>query len=156
EKFKELREPKVVIETTIDNLLNIVEEQYYWDKLILGDLVKIKYPQMGIEYMAKIIEIDYDLNNGEVSLTIANQKDLLNETDKLVQLLYGNASASTIIQNNKYKWDKVQDVQNEVMELLQNEWDATKQKIIAGVNNSVEIGNRGIIIKNPDFPNEVV
>jgi hypothetical protein len=106
--------------------------------------------------MAKIIQIDYDLENSEISLTIANTTDLLSETDKLVQLLYNSSSASTTIQNNKYKWDKVAYVQDQVSALVQGEWDATKNKIIAGVNNSVEVGNRGIIIKNPDYPDEVV
>lgn len=155
-KFDELRQPKVVIDVTIENLLNIIEEQYYWDKITLGDLIKVRYPQMNIEYMAKIIQIDYDLANSEISLTIANTTDLLSETDKLVQLLYNSSSASTIIQNNKYKWDKVAYVQDKVGELISNEWDATKNKIIAGVNNSVEVGNRGIIVKNPDFPDEIV
>jgi Prophage endopeptidase tail len=155
-KFEELRQPKVVIDVTIDNLLNIIEEQYYWDKLVLGDLIKVKYPQMNIEYMAKIIEINYDLENGEASLVIANTTDLLNETDKLVQLLYSSSSASSLIQNNKYKWDKINAVEKEVNAIITQEWDANKNKIIAGVNNSIEVGNRGILITNPDFPQEVV
>jgi phage minor structural protein len=155
-KFEELRQPKVVIDVTIDNLLNIIEEQYYWDKLVLGDLIKVKYPQMNIEYMAKIIEINYNLEAGEASLVIANTTDLLNETEKLVQLLYSSSSASTLIQNNKYKWDKINAVSDEVNAILTQEWDANKNKITAGVNNTIEVGNRGIIIKNPDYPQEVV
>lgn len=155
-KFQEIRQPKVVIDVTIDNLLNIVEEQYYWDKLVLGDLVKVKYPQMKIEYTAKIIEMKYDFENDEVSITIANTTDLLSETDKLVQLLYNNSSASALVKSNKYKWDKVNAIENTVSNIVTSEWDATKQKIIAGVNNSIEIGNRGMIVTNPDNPNEVV
>lgn len=155
-KFVEIREPKVVIEVEIDNLMNIVEEQYYWDKLQLGELIKVKYSQMDIEYMAKIIEINFDFENGEASLTIANTKDLLSETEKLVQLLYGSQSASQIVQNNKYKWNKVNAVSKQVSQLLTNEWDANKNKIIAGVKNSIEVGNRGIIVTNPDFPQEMV
>ena len=155
-KFQELRQPKVVIEVDIDNIMNIMEEQYYWDKLVLGDLIKVKYPQMNIEYMAKIIEIKYDLENSEASITIANTTDLLNDTEKLVKMLYGNSSASSVIASNKYKWDKINAVQQSVISLLTDEWDASKQKIIAGVNNSIEVGNRGIIITNPDFPDEMV
>ncbi|MFQ3543661.1 phage tail spike protein [Halobacillus rhizosphaerae] len=155
-KFSELREPKVVIDVSLDNLLNVMEEQYYWDKLTLGDLIKVKYPQMDIEYMAKIIEINYDFEASEVNLTIANTTDLLSDTEKLVKLLYSNSSASTLVQNNKYKWEKINAVQQEVNQIITQEWDATKQKITAGVNNSVEVGKRGIIIRNPDFPDEVV
>ncbi|AKQ08519.1 hypothetical protein PQE66_gp204 [Bacillus phage PBC2] len=155
-KFEEIRQPKVVIDVTIDNLLNIIEEQYYWDKLILGDLVKVKYPQMKIEYTAKIIEMKYDFENDEVSITIANTTDLLSETDKLTQLLYNNSSASALVKNNKYKWDKVNVIEDVVSNIVTSEWDATKQKIIAGVNNSIEIGNRGMIVTSPDNPNEMV
>ena len=155
-KFAELREPKVVIEVTIENLLSVLEEQYYWDKINLGDLIKVKYSHMNIEYMAKIIEINYDLEAQEATLTVANTTDLLNDTEKLIQLLNSNSSATSMIQSNKYKWDKINAVSQEVSSILTQEWDATKNKIIAGVNNTIEVGRRGIIIKNPDFPDEVV
>ncbi|NUJ17371.1 hypothetical protein FKN04_12350 [Bacillus glycinifermentans] len=155
-KFEELRQPKVVIEVDIVNLMNILEEQYYWDKFMLGDLIKVKYPQMNIEYMAKITEINYDLEEGEATLTITNTKDLLNDTEKLVKILYSNSSASSLVQSNKYKWDKISSVSKQVNSILTNEWDANKNKIIAGVKNSVEVGNRGIIIRSPDLPNDIV
>lgn len=155
-KFEEMRQPKVVIDVTIDNLLNIIEEQYYWDKLVIGDLIKVKYPQMNIEYMAKIIEINYDLEAGEASIIIANTSELLDDMEKLQQILHSNSSASSLVQNNKYKWDKVNAVAKEVSAIVSQEWDANKNKITAGVNNTIEVGNRGIIIKNPDFPDEVV
>jgi len=155
-KFQELREPKVVLDVTIDNLLDVIEEQYYWDKLVLGDLIKVKYPQMKIEYMAKIIEIKYNFEEREASITVANTKDILSDTDKLVQLLYSSSSASSVIQANKYKWDKVNKIEDVVSNIVTSEWDATKNKIIAGVNNSIEIGNRGMIVTSPDNPNEVV
>ncbi|UGO50797.1 prophage tail protein [Bacillus phage vB_BanS_Sophrita] len=155
-KFEEIRQPKVVIEVTIDNLLDVIEEQYYWDKMNLGDLIQVKYPQMDIIYMAKIIEISYNFTDREASITIANTKDLLSDTEKLVQLLYNNSSASSLVQNNKYKWDKVNKIEDVVSNIVTSEWDATKQKIIAGVNNSIEIGNRGMIVTSPDNPDEVV
>src|SRR5690606_8343579 len=64
-KFSELRQPKIVIDIDIDNLFNVIEEQYYWDKLNIGDLIKVKYPQMNIEYKSRIIEINYDFANDE-------------------------------------------------------------------------------------------
>lgn len=155
-EFNRLRTPKVVIEATIANLLEVIEEQYYWDKLVLGDLIKVKYPQMNIEYMAKIIEMNYDFDEGEVDLVIANTADLLDENEEFAQIIQSSKSATSTIQNNKYKWDKVSRIEDEVIPLITQEWDANKRKIIAGVRNSIQIGNRGIIIENPDFPNEVV
>src|SRR5690606_38289118 len=87
---------------------------------------------------------------------IANTTELLNDVEKLQQILYEGVSATTLIENNKYKWDKINAVEREVYSIITQEWDANKNKITAGVNNTIEVGNRGIIIKNPDFPDEVV
>ncbi len=155
-EFEKLRQPKVVIDVDMDNLLNIVEEQYYWDKLVIGDLVKVKYPQMNIEYMATIIEINYNLEDGEANVVIANTKDLLDDTERLIEIIYKSSSSTTLLETSKHKWDKVNGIEKDITKLINSEWDATKNKIIAGVNNSVEVGNRGIIITNPTFPNEVI
>lgn len=156
EKFIEMREPKVVINVDIENLFEMIEEQYYWDKLVLGDLIKIKYPQMKIENMARIIQMDLDFESGSISVTIANTNKTGDEMEQLKDLLSKSQSASTILDNSKYKWDKVGFVEDEIYKLLNQEWDANKRKLTAGVNNQIEVGNRGIIIKNPDFPNEVI
>lgn len=154
-KFKTMREPKVVLTIDVENFLEIVEEQYYWDKLVLGDLIKIRYPLMNIEYMATIVQIDYDFEGGSISLTIANTTKL-NENDEMREILYNSKTASSIVMNNKYIWDKVGELDGRVWKLLNEEWDANKQKITAGVNNEIEIGKRGVIVTNPDNPNEIV
>lgn len=155
-KFKEVREPKVIIDVSIANILNSIEEQHYWDKLVIGDYIKVSYPQMNIEYKAKIIEMNFDIDNNEVELKIANTDLIMDDLDKLAELLYSNKTATTMIENNKKRWDKIISVEDEVHKILTSEWDATKNKIIAGVRNSIEIGNRGIIIENPDFPDEIL
>ena len=155
-KFSELREPKVAVEATMDSIYNNVEEQYYWDKIVLGDLAKVDYVPMAIEYMAKIIEMEFDFENEDVTLTIANTKDILSDSEKLTQLIYGSSYATSLVENNKYKWDRINAISKDVSSLLSSEWDANKQKIIAGVNNSIEVGKRGIIITNPDVPDEMV
>lgn len=154
-KFTSMREPKVVINIDIENFLEVIEEQYYWDKLVLGDLIKIRYPSMNIKYLAKIIQIDYNFESGEISLTIANAEKL-NEMDEIKEILYNSKTASTIITNNKNIFEKVGELDGRVWRLLNEEWDANKQKITAGVNNEIEIGKRGIIITSPDNPNDMV
>lgn len=154
-KFKESREPKVVISIDIDNFFNILEEQYYWDKLVLGDMIKVKYPQMNMEYMARIVEINFDFESDDISLVIANTEKA-DSMDKLKEILNNTKTATSILQNGKYKWDKINEINDEVYRLINSEIDATKNKIIAGINNEIEIGRRGIILRNPDYPSEVV
>lgn len=154
--FEELRQPKTVIELTLDNFLNIIEEQYFWDKIDLGEQIKVKYQQMKIEYMATIVEINYNFENMEISLTIANTEKLLDETEWLQQIMSESKSATTLIENSKYKWDQIIQIKQEVIPLITNEWDANKRKIIAGANNCITIGSRGILVSTPDNPNEML
>lgn len=156
EKFREIRQPKIVVEIDMENLLEIVEEQVYWDRLVLGDKIKVKYPYMNIDFMARIMAIEYDFSNKNIKVTISNSLNIGNEIDALADSLYKSNYVSSILTNNKYKWDKTEVIEDEVYKLINAEYDATKRKILAGINNSVEIGGRGIIVRNPDFPDEMV
>src|SRR5690606_38424905 len=80
----------------------------------------------------------------------------LSSMDKLTQLLEDSKSATTVLENSKYKWNKVDALEEEVLRMITDTWDANKQKIIAGVNNTIEIGKRGIIVQNPSFPEEIL
>lgn len=156
ERFISLREPKVVITVDIENLFEMIDEQYYWDKLNLGDDIKIRYPQMNIEYIAKIIEINFDFEGGTINITIANTDKIGDEMDRLKELLYKSQTTTSILESNKYSFNKIPTIEDEIYRLVNGEWDANKNKITAGVNNQIEIGNRGIIVRNPDIPNEIV
>ena len=155
-RFQTLREPSVVITVDIENLFEMIEEQYYWDKLNLGDIVEVYYPQMNLEYRARIIEINFDFEGGSINITISKAEKKGDEWDTLDKLLSNARTASSILENHKYKWDRVRDVQDEVYKLINDEWDANKRKIVAGVNNQIEIGSRGVILTSPDLPNEMV
>lgn len=156
EKFKEIRKPKLVAETSIANIYNSLDEQYYWDKLVLGDYIDIEYSQMNIHYRSKIIKMTLNIDDEDIDLTVANTDELMDDTARLIELLYSNKTATTLIESNKYKWDKINAVEKQVHDIITQEWDATKRKIIAGVHNNVQIGKRGIIVENPMNPNEII
>ena len=155
-KFAEIRSPKIVVEISIDNLLNVVEEQYYWDKIVLGDMIQVKYPNMKINYKSTIVGLDFDLDEMDCSVKIANHTDNLDSIDKLVSIIYENQTTALTVSNNKYKWDSIIDVRDRVDQLRDGEIDAVKNRIKAGVNESVNIGDNGIVLTNPNFPEEMV
>lgn len=158
-KFKEIRKPKVVVNIGLSSFLNSIEDQYYWDKLGIGELIRIKYPQMNMDYMSKIVGIDIGFDGqvaDDIRVTIANTAEIGTDMDKLKDILYSSQNATTVIQNNKYKWDKVVKVEDKVFEMLTGEINANKQKIIAGVDNQIEISGRGMLVRTPSNPNEMV
>jgi len=124
--------------------------------LVLGDIITIKHERLGIKIKAKIIAISYDFENGNISLTIANIEDVLTDEEKFITTLYNTVSTSTTVNINKDKWDKAEKVATEFDKYKNSAIETTKQKIIAGTNETVEISRRGLLIKNNDDPNKFI
>lgn len=153
-EFEKLLEPQIVIQINVVNFLNVLEHQSDWKKLVLGDIVTIKHDILGLEpTKAKIIEITYSFDNNDIQLTIANVEDIRNDEQKFIESLYGAISTSITVDVEKYKWSKAEENAIALDNFFNQAIDATKQKIIAGVNETVEISNRGLLIRDKDDPN---
>lgn len=148
--------PKVLIDISLVNFYNVIEEQYYKDKIKIGDIVRVTNNKIGITYEAPIINIEYDFEENNVQLKIAQDKSLLDENGKLKQIIDNAQSTTDIVSSNKQYWDSIKKVESEVDKLLSEEWDANQKQISAGVNNEITMGKRGLLVKNPDRPNELL
>lgn len=152
-EFEYLKTPQVTLSIDIVNFLDIVEAQRDWDKLVLGDIINVHYGHMNVNVTAKIIEYSIDHEQSSITITIANVKDILTDEQKLIKMLYNSSSASTTLDMSKSKWDSISATRSTVDQIINNTWDANKRIIEAGINNSVSISQRGIMITNPDDPN---
>ena len=153
EKFKELKNPIVTIVIDIVNLLEVLEEHNNWHKLEIGSLINVFYDKFNLSIEAKILQMDFDFNNNTVSLTISNVKDIQTNQEKFIKALYGAINTSTTVSIEKNNWAKALEVKEQFDSFINREFDATKQKIIAGTNETVEISRRGLLIKSDVDPN---
>src|SRR5690606_7859771 len=156
EKFVELKKPKTSFDIDIINFMEVLEEQHNWNRLALGDDIRIQYDLMDINIQAKVIKISFNYQTKTIQLRIANVKEIEGKYTKLLDMLKSSYSTSTKVEMSKYKWDETTRKTNEVARLMEQEYDATQRRIIAGANETVTIDNRGITIRNPDFPNEII
>lgn len=154
--FQTMKIPPVTIKVDIVNLLDIVEEQRNWDKLVLGDIINIRYERLNINAQAQIIEMDFNYEDGTVTITISNTKEINDDLNKYLNMLYQSVSSSSVVDMNKYKWNDTVATVDDVTTILNNVWDTAKRAIESGVNNSVTVDRRGITIKNPDDPNKYI
>ena len=145
-KFEDLKNPQTVISIDIVNFLEIIEEQHNWDKLNLGDTIYIKYDNFNIDVTAKIIEIQYNYEDGNINLTIANIKDYLNNEKKLLKMLYNSVSTSSEIDMNRYKYNSAYDISNNLAQVINNIYNETTQTINGAVNETVTLDRRGLTI----------
>jgi len=105
DEMESRKNPVTIIQINIVNFLEIISEQYNWNKINLGDSIAIKHEQLGIDLTARIIEVSFDFESAEIQLTISNVKS---KNSKLEDILYQTSSLVDIIDVNKLKWDKSQ------------------------------------------------
>jgi len=149
-EFEKICKPEISIKLDLINFLEVLEMQHMWDKLVLGDFCTVYYPPLNISIKARIINIDFDYENGSITLTIANVEQILTDEQKFLNNLYNTISTSTSVNMDKYKYDGAYSTSTEIEQIINNTWDAVTRNIKAGVNESVTIGRGGIIITSPD------
>lgn len=150
--FKQSQEPKIQLTVSIIDFLSVIECQNDWDKLGLGDSIRIRYDRLKVNILAKIIEINYDFENFEISLTIANEKDLKDGSALLMDLLNKADLTSTIVSMDKDGWNLSKENNGKINEIINNKWDSLKNAVLAGYDQQITISERGIIVKSLDDP----
>jgi hypothetical protein len=155
--FEDLKKPKEIITTNIINIFKLLEGKQDWKKVVIGDKFYIDYERFGIDVETQLIELEIDHDgSSNINVTFANTKDIQRDEDKLAKLLYGSISTGNRVNMNKYKWDQINTVKNDVSDLINNAWDSAKRSLLGGLNNSVEINGRGITITSSDDPNKLI
>ena len=154
EELPKICTPTLVVTVDIVDFLSIIEEQNKWKMLNLGDTIRVYYEKIGIHVTAKIVEMDIDYEEGSISITIANTKKYGENEDKVLEMISKSNTTSATVELGKYKWGAIEETTKKINSFLESAFDATKQKILAGTNESVEISNRGLMIKNPEEPNK--
>lgn len=142
--FKDLNQIKNVLSIDIINFYQLLEGKRDWKRLFVGDIIKIRTDETNEKY--HLLEINIDFEGRSISLQIANSQSILNNEDKLSDLIYDSIGTSGIVDMSKYKWDQIDQTKTEVDKILSNKWDAARNEITAGVNETVTINERGLTI----------
>ncbi|MFS0643661.1 phage tail protein [Siminovitchia sp. 179-K 8D1 HS] len=105
--LKTVNSPPVNMKVGIVNFLEMVTESHNWDRLNVGDIVKIKHKKLNIWVTAKIIEIEFDFENATIDLSISNIKELETTKNKIKRAFYTIDQVNTDYNSRKTDWIKV-------------------------------------------------
>lgn len=152
EEIVKMSQPHLAYTIDIVDFLKVVECQRDWDKLRLGDVVTVRYPNFGIDIKAKIITITHDHDSNSIVLEIANTRDIKSGFLALQDVVRGQISTSTMIDMYKHKWDLGEEAKSQMEQFIDNAIDANKQAIKAGVNETYTLDRRGLTMKDPNDP----
>lgn len=150
-QLSERNKPQISFDVSLVNFLNLLEEKRNWDKISIFDKIRIKSNKIDTDIKANIINMKIDKDS--INLTIANTKDIKSAQDKFIQLLYGSVNSTKQLAKKEYTWDDAYKVKNNFNNYVNSAIDANKQKIIAGVDETVVIDEKGLKITSPKDPN---
>lgn len=153
-EFEKYQKPTRSFKTDLTSFINSIESKKYHGRLEIGEEVKIKSLKLEEEYTSIIIGYSGDLISGDYQLEVSDNMDDIDALDRLATIIYQAESSSSILTNNKYKWNNIVEVKDEVSSWRDKEINTVDNRIIAGANESITIDNRGMMIRNPDFPDE--
>ncbi|RJE90651.1 hypothetical protein D3P07_00640 [Paenibacillus sp. 1011MAR3C5] len=151
-KFEEFRMPQLHLKMDIVNFLEYLEEQRNWSKLLLGDKVIVKYDVFNMLIEAKIVKIDFDYESSNISLTIANFKDLSTNRSMLEKYIYNSNKTTTIVNDHKDKWNQAIVDNSDFSRIFDQFWDKVTNQINMAVNQTVHIGDNGITVYDTHDP----
>ena len=155
-EFEKYQKPTRSFKTDLASFINSIESKKYHGRLEIGEEVKIKSSKLEEEYTSIILGYSGDLISGDFQLEISDNMDDIDALDRLATIIYQAESSSSILTNNKYKWDNIVEVKDEVTSWRDKEIKTVENRIVAGANESITLDNHGMMIRNPDFPKDVI
>lgn len=88
EEMKKRNTPPINITMSIVNFFGILSEQQNWDRLSIGDIVRVQHDRLGIDVKTKVIEMTFDFEANKINLTVSNSKRVETVKEKMVKLVY--------------------------------------------------------------------
>lgn len=149
-QLKRLSQPPIEFEVNIVDFLKIVECQHDWKKLICGDIVTIEYDDFDLSIDVRLVGYTHNDDNNDLVLQFSNKESLDDPFAYLTDLQKQTITTSTTIDMSKYKWDKSKDNESAIADLINNDLDASKNKVLAGKNQDVVVDRRGIWLTEKD------
>lgn len=73
---------------SIVNFFGILSEHQNWDRLSIGDIVRVQHDRLGIDVKTKVIEMTFDFEANKINLTVSNSKRVETVKEKMVKLVY--------------------------------------------------------------------
>lgn len=140
----------------VDLLQALNVSQSEKNRLKLGTIINVRHGEMGIDLKCKVVEIVQDFQNYKITIKIANEKDIKSGFTKVKDILKTASNTANFVGFNADAWDRGGKANDLVTNFLNNAIDVTKQTLIGGSDNTVQIDVRGITIVDPKQPQYVL
>lgn len=149
--FEDYLQPPLSLNLSIETFFKSFDTNLV-KKIRIGDTVKLKSERLKVDIKASITQIVYDFTNEKINLTVANVRGATDDDEKFAKRLNNAISTTTTVDINALKWNEAENLRNDVTQFINGEFDAAKNVILGGTENSVTITERGLY--NRDIEDE--
>lgn len=139
----------------IVNFIQSLEHKEDWDKLNVGDKIVFSNKFFNKKLKAYITEMQIGFDENSVTLTLSDVFDYKDDMQRVSELIASTSSTSNQVNMHKQQIKESQGKLTKMTELIEGEWDANKQRVLAG-NETIDIGSHGVKVVSNENPNEFV
>lgn len=154
EVFEETRQPPIDLTLSMDNFLSSFDYNFDKDKLSIGDTLRLKSRDLNINVKAKITNLTFDYDSGDIQVTVSNTTRESDDFSKFIEKLNLATNTSTTVNIDKFGWNKGEEAKSELEDYINGNLDSAKQLITGGMNNSVTLSERGLIARDLTDPDK--
>lgn len=155
EQLKKKNNVTRTLNVGIVNFVQSLEHKEDWDKLNVGDKIVFSNKFFNKKLKAYITEMQIGFDENSVTLTLSDVFDYKDDMQRVSELLASTSSTSNQVNMHKQQIKESQGKLTKMTELIEGEWDANKQRVLAG-NETVDIGSHGVKVVSNENPNEFV
>lgn len=105
EELSEINAPPIEMTMDIVNFFEVVSEQHNWNRLSVGDIVRILHSRIKVEAKSRVSSIELDFENPTINVNISNLKELNDTKNKLKRVFYTVDRVNTDYNKRKNNWN---------------------------------------------------
>ncbi|MEM5599136.1 hypothetical protein AAHB53_27695 [Niallia circulans] len=85
----------------------MLEEKHNWNRLCIGDIIKIKHKKLGIDVRVTVDSLAFDFDNYSISINVTNTKRPKSAEERLINALYTIDKVNTDYNKRKRNWNNI-------------------------------------------------
>lgn len=143
-QLQRINQPPIQFEIDIIDFLKVVECQHDWDKLKKGDIINVTYDKFDTDIEVRLIGMVHNEDSNELKLKFSNKNKIDDPYQYFKDIINMAVSTSSTLDMSKYKWDKSEDNETELMKLINDDLDTARNKVLSGKDQNIVIDEYGI------------
>jgi hypothetical protein len=158
DKLKDWSIPPIEFDLSMVDLFGLAETQRYWDKIKLGDLVRVYSKRLNSNIDMRIVSYSYNIDSNDLKITISNKNKKLQDNRTISDTVKKSNDSSKILNTKKLSWNQIKDTKNAFNDYYNNALDVARQNIYAMQGrNKFDISENGqYIIDSQNENNQLI